>query len=90
MRLSAVEQDCLVRMVVKEIKGSAVKLTDEETAKNIIKNILIKNMEDEKLLEEEALKLLKKHRQALGASLDEDKALRMIKQKLADEKGFVL
>lgn len=90
MRLSRIEVEKIARAVVKQLNSAGVSLSDEERASTTIANLINDNMEAEKRLEEDAMKLLKKHSQAMGASLDEDKALRMIKRKLAEERKFVL
>lgn len=90
MRLTKTETEKLARSIIKQIKHIGIGVIDEEKAIHLIINLFHENMEDEKKLEEDALKLLKQHRNAMGAGLDEDKALRLIKQKLANDRKFVL
>lgn len=90
MRLTNIEMEKISKAVLKQLKTAGIALTDGEKAVNLIIALINENIEAEKGLEEDALKLLKQHRKAIGPSLDDEKALRMIKQKLADERKFVL
>ncbi len=64
----------------------------ENDVRTKIKNIIMQNFRDEEVLEEEAREILASHagqvRQA--GDMDQHKMFLMIKQKLAEKKGFVL
>lgn len=90
MRLSPTEIEKIAKFILKQLGKSGIQVTDEAKTSAAVINLINKNMEDERLLEEDALKLLKQHQRAMGAGLDQEKALRMIKQKLADERKFIL
>lgn len=90
MRLSPTEIEKISKFILKQLGAAGARVTDEPKATNVIANIINENIEAEKQLEEDALKLLKQHLKAMGPGLDQEKALRMIKQKLADERKFVL
>lgn len=90
VRLTGIEIEKIARFIVKQIQKSGVSITDEDGADSVIIGIINQNLEEERRIEEDALKLLKRHRQASGAGLDEEKAFQMIKRKLAEERKFVL
>ena len=90
MRLSPVEVEKIAKTIIKHLKSVNYAVKDEVTAINIIENVLNESMEAEKALEKDALRLFDQHKKALGASVDHDKATRMIMEKLAKERGFVL
>lgn len=90
MWLSERETEKISRSVIKQLKAAGVKLSDEGGVASVIANTINQNIEDERRLEDDALKLLKQHRAASGAELDQERALQMIKKKLADERKFVL
>jgi hypothetical protein len=90
MRLSPTEIEKISRSVLKQLSSAGAAVGDEVKATNIIINVINESIEAEQQLEEDALKLLKQHKKAMGDAIDENKAIRMIKQKLAAERKFVL
>ena len=62
---------------------------DKLTVKSKIKDIIAKNFAEEQQIEHEARKLLAANR-PVGNELDEHKVFLLIKQKLAQQRGFVL
>lgn len=90
MRFRPPEIEKIVRSIVRQIKAAGITLVDEGRVSNLIVSVINQNMEDEKKIEEDALRLLNQHKKAMGPSFDHEKALRMIKEKLAQERKFVL
>lgn len=90
MHLSQTEIEKIAKSVIKQLLSAKIGVSDEGRARDILITVVHENMEEERRLEEDALKLLKKHQQAAGSSLDHNRALRMIKEKLAAERKFIL
>ncbi len=90
MYLSADEIEKVSKSVIRELKSAGIESFDENKAETIIINVINQSIQDERALEEDALKLLQQHKASMGVGFDQEKALRMIKQKLAEERGFVL
>ena len=91
MRLQPIEIEKIAVSILKHLVSVDIKVPDVEKAKALIISCINANIEDEHKLEQDALKLLNQHKQALGgSSIDESKAIRMIKEKLASERKFVL
>lgn len=65
-------------------------LSGESTVHARIENLLTKNMEEERAIEDEAHKLLDRNRKAMGGDVDEQKAFFLIKKQLAKQKNFIL
>lgn len=87
MYLSPIQIEKIAKSITKHLKSVKIAVSDEEKAQNTIINIINGNMETERDMEEDALKLFKQYKQA---GLDQDKAVQMIKKKLAQERKFVL
>jgi len=88
MWFSDIEREKIAKYIVRQIKDKGV--SDEAAAADLIVQVISTNIKEEKAIEEDAMKLLQQHKKAMGSSIDHDKALRMIKQKLAEERKFVL
>ena len=70
-------------------KDMIVLKSDEATVKAKITAIITKNFRDEETIEDEARKVLAAHASE-ARDADQHKAFLMIKQKLAQNRGFVL
>ena len=81
----------LAELLVQDLLGAKliVLKTDKPTVKSTIKDIIAKNFAEEQQIEHEARKLLAANKPA-GNDLDEHKVFLLIKQKLAQQRGFVL
>lgn len=62
----------------------------EDVVRGRIVALLTANMDAERMLDDEAHKLLDKNRRATGDDIDEQKAFAMIKKQLAKQKNFIL
>ena len=65
----------------------------EGDVRNKIKDIIIKNFHEEEAIEEEARAMLATHAGEMrraGEEMDQHKMFLLIKQKIAEKKGFVL
>ena len=90
MRLAPIVTEKMIKTIIKHLEGQGLQLADRQKTAGLIDMVIKGDVEEEREIEEEALKLLKQHKASLGASIDESKALRMIMKKLADERGFNL
>ena len=90
MWLNPTEIEKIAKFIIKQLKTAGISVPDEPKTVSMVTNIINENMEAERRLEEDAMKLFKQHKQAMGPGIDQEKALRLIKQKLADERKFVL
>lgn len=90
MYLSADEIEKVSKSVIRQLKSAGMDGFDENKAESVVVNAIKQSIQDERALEEDALKLLQQHKASMGVGFDQEKALRMIKQKLAEERGFVL
>lgn len=65
-------------------------LASEDAVFGRVFALISANMEAERLIDEEAHKLLDKNRRMVGGDIDEQKAFAMIKKQLAKQRNFVL
>ena len=90
MRLNPTEIEKIAKSVVKQIKSAEITIADEGKVLSLVILLINQSLEEEQRLEDDAQRLLNQHKKAMGSSLDHDKALRMIKEKLAKERNFIL
>jgi hypothetical protein len=85
------EIEKLAEVLLQDLSGAQliVLKADKTAVKSTIKDIIAKNFAEEQQIEQEARKLLAANKPA-GNDLDEHKMFLLIKQKLAQQKGFVL
>lgn len=90
MYLSEMEREKIGKFIIAELKKAGISIKSENKVCELVFSIISQSMEDERSLEEDATKLFKIHKNTLGPGLDQDKAIRLIKEKLAKDRGFVL
>lgn len=92
MYLKPSQIDSLAKYILKQLLKQQLAIFSgrEEEASSLIVCIFRANMEEENKLNDDAKKLLDQNKKKLGLSLDEEKALSMIKKQLAKERNFVL
>jgi hypothetical protein len=81
----------LAEVLVQDLSAAKLIVLKAEklTVKSKIKDIIAKNFAEEQQIEHEARKLLAANKPT-GNDLDEHKVFLLIKQKLAQQRGFVL
>jgi hypothetical protein len=91
MKIKPEQIDRLVDRLLKNYrtKDMIVLKTDEATVKAKIVEIITKNFRDEEAIEDEARKMLAAHASE-ARDADQHKMFLLIKQKLAQNRGFVL
>jgi hypothetical protein len=94
MKIKPEQADKLAAELLKSYRAKEliVLKAQESDVRAKIKNVIIQNFHDEEVLEEEAREMLASYagqmRQA--GEMDQHKMFLLIKQKLAEKKGFVL
>ena len=89
MRLSETQVEKLVKSIVKGLTEKGF-IEVQDQLHNTIKDIIIKNFEDEKHIEKEAQAMMEKLASQMSDDIDRHKMFHMIKKKIAAEKKFVL
>ena len=91
MKLHSAQLERLSQGLVSEYrrKDFIVVRSDDEALKGVIADVLRGNFEEEEKIENEARALLESHA-GEGRDVDSHKALLLIKQRLAEKRGFVL
>jgi hypothetical protein len=94
MKIKPEQAERLAEQILKSYRAKEliVLKAQESAVRTKIKNIIVQNFHEEEVIEEEARKMLASHagevRQA--GDMDQHKMFLLIKQKLAQKKGFVL
>jgi hypothetical protein len=91
MKIKADQIDRLAADLLKayRTKELVVLKTDESDVRAKIKDILIRNFHEEERLEEEAREMLASHA-GQAREMDQHKLFLLMKQRLAQKKGFIL
>ncbi|MDO8494201.1 MAG: DUF507 family protein [Deltaproteobacteria bacterium] len=91
MRIVPSQFEFLARFIVRHLAkaGAAQFQKEEATLTAIVAGVFQKSLEEENKLNDDARKLLDQNKKKLGLSIDEERALQMIKKQLAKERGFV-
>ena len=94
MKIKPEQLDRLVDDVLKAYRGKdliALK-APEATIRAKIRDTIVKNFHDEEVIEEEARELLASHAGDMrrAGEMDQHRMFLLIKQKIAEKKGFVL
>lgn len=92
MKLSPNQMNKIAVEIFKSLeKNSNVSLqVDKEKFKNLVNQVLKKNMEDEKSLDEDVNKMMDQLDKQNPGSFERYKMFPLLKKKLAEQKGFVL
>lgn len=80
----------IAKFILKQFASEGIEVKDPDKVVAKVTGLISENIEMEKQIEADAEKLLKQHKAAIGGQIDESKALRMIKDKIASERKFVL
>jgi hypothetical protein len=94
MKVKPEQADRLAELILKSYRAKEliVLKVQESVVRTKIKNTIVQNFHEEEVIEEEAREMLATHagqvRQA--GDMDQHKMFLLIKQKLAQKKGFVL
>lgn len=92
IRIKFTQLNALAKHIFKELESQkllALQKTPEEILA-LIASVFNQNMEEERKLDEEAHRLLEQNKRKIGLTIDEERALQMIKKQLAKERNFVL
>jgi hypothetical protein len=95
MKIKPEQAEKLADRILKSYRAKEmiVLKAEESAVRDKIKKTILQNFHDEEVIEEEARAMLATHagqmRQA-GEEMDQHKMFLLIKQKLAEKKGFVL
>jgi len=89
MRLSETQVEKVAKSIVKGLTEKGLIEARVELA-SIIKDVIMKNFEDEKHIDKEAQNMMEKLQSQMSDSIDRHKMFHMIKKKIAHEKKFVL
>ena len=89
MRLSETQVEKLARSIVKGLTEKGF-VENQGELTSLIKDIILKNFEDERHIDKEAQNLMEKLGSEMGDTIDRHKMFQMIKKKIASERKFVL
>ncbi len=91
MKIKSAQIDGFVNQLLKvyETKELAILKTDPSNIKIKIKDIIAQNFQEEEIIEDEARKLMASYAGQVK-EIDHYKMFVLIKQKLAEKKGFIL
>ena len=91
MRVSTADIQQLAERIVDAVirQGNVKPKVDAAAIRTRVTALIQKNLEDEAALEQEAERIADSHSRQMSG-LDQRRVIQMIKQKLADERGFPL
>ena len=94
MKIKPEQADKLAEQILKSYRSKAliVLKAQESAVRSKIKEVIMQNFRDEETIEQEAREMLASHAGEVkqAGEMDQHRMFLLIKQKLAEKKGFVL
>ena len=94
MKIKLEEADKLAEQILKSYRSKEliVLKAQESAVRSKIKEVIVQNFRDEETIEQEAREMLASHAGEVkqAGEMDQHRMFLLIKQKLAEKKGFVL